>query len=85
MGHRDRIRDIVGEAADRAAGGVADATGKEQVGFEPSVCEGCPQRGDGPLKRCGLCGCPTITNGTLHLSGMVPGDCPRLYEHERRS
>lgn len=81
MGLRDEIRDKIGSAADSAA----SATGKRRVGFEPSVCEGCPHRGNSPVKACGLCGCPTIRNGTLHLSGMVPEGCPRIEEHERKS
>lgn len=64
---------------------LADNTGKKAVGFESSVCEGCPHRGTGPIKPCGLCGCPTIQNGTLDISGMVPEGCPRMAEHERQS
>lgn len=70
----DRIRDRVAE-------GVADRTGKVRGGFDPRVCEGCPYRGDGALKPCQLCGCPTIRNGTLDLSGMTPEGCPRIPEH----
>lgn len=81
MGPKDRIKDAVDSAADS----VADRTEKHRVGFEPSVCQGCPKRGDGPLRACQLCGCPTIRNGTLDMTGMVPDGCPRIREHERRS
>lgn len=73
----DRIRD-------RVADSVADHTDKVSGGMDPRVCEGCPYRGDGALKRCGLCGCPTLPNFPLHQMGVVPTDCPRIPEHQGR-
>lgn len=73
----DEIKDAIGNA-------VADRTDKRRVGFDPAVCEGCPHRGDGRLRRCGLCGCPTLENFPLDKSGMVPEGCPRMAEHESR-
>lgn len=64
---------------------LADVTDKNRTGFVPSVCEGCPKRGDGPMKRCGLCGCPTIKNLGLDQAQMTPNGCLRRLEHERRS
>lgn len=75
--------DFMDEIRDAIADQVADRTGKVQVGFESSVCEGCPHRGEPPLMRCGLCGCPTIEGFPLDRTGMVPEGCPRIPEHER--
>lgn len=83
MGLRDDIKETIDSAVDSATDGVADKTGKKQVGFEPSVCQGCPHRGTAPLYRCGLCGCPTISGAPLDQMGMVPEGCPREVEHER--
>jgi hypothetical protein len=63
---------------------VEELTDHPKVGFNPEVCKGCPHRGGGMLKRCGLCGCPTISNMPMDLSGRPPSDCVRLDEHERR-
>lgn len=78
MGLRDRI----GNAIDSA---LEENTDKEKTGFDPSACEGCPHRGGGALKRCGLCGCPTIEGFPLDKTGMTPRNCPRKEEHARRS
>lgn len=83
MGKRvtDRIRDALSSTKDTAEDELADATGKKQVGFNPDVCRGCPHRGGGALRRCGLCGCPTLNNYPLDKLGMVPEGCPRMEEH----
>lgn len=79
MGLRDRLGNVTNHAA---------------VGFDPDVCEGCPQRGEGECavcgqvncehEACGLCGCPTVSGYPMDLLGMPPDDCLRLEEHERR-
>lgn len=79
----DDIRDAINRATSRADEELAERTGKEQVGFDPDVCVGCVHRGEGTLKRCGLCGCPTIENFPLDQRGMVPEGCPRKLEHQR--
>jgi hypothetical protein len=63
---------------------VEKLTGHPKVGFDPTVCRGCPERGDGVLKRCGLCGCPTTSNFPMDLTGRPPADCLRVDEHEQR-
>lgn len=78
MGAFDSLRDSIEEA-------VADKTGKVQRGFDPEVCKGCPHRGDAPLYRCGLCGCPTLEGFPLDRTEMTPVGCPRIPEHERSS
>lgn len=75
----------ISDLADRAKERAADLTGKRATGFEASVCAGCPHRGGGRLKRCGLCGCPTVERGTLDVAGMTPAQCPRAARHERES
>ena len=81
----DGIRDKIDDAVDSGGDKLADATGKEQRGFEPSVCNGCPHRGSGALRRCGLCGCPTLPNFPMDQTGMVPKDCPRKRQHGEES
>lgn len=72
------------EVKDRVSEAVSDVTGHPKVGFDPEVCLGCPQRGDGPLKPCNLCGCPTIEGMIMDRTGRPPGDCVRLEEHRQR-
>lgn len=74
----DRIKDNVTDS-------LAQKTDKVQVGFEPAVCEGCVHRGGPPLRRCELCGCPTLDGFPLDTTGMVPKGCPRIPAHERES
>lgn len=62
---------------------IEDLTGHPKTGFDPDVCEGCPYRGTGVLKRCQLCGCPTINNSPMDLTGRPPEDCIRLDEHRK--
>lgn len=57
-------------------------TDHPKVGFDPDVCEGCPERGGGVLKRCGLCGCPTISGMPMDRFGRPPKDCIRIEQHE---
>lgn len=85
MGLRDDIRDKMGGAKEGATDSVAEATGKEKTGFDPEVCVGCPKRQQGPMKSCGLCGCPTLPGLLLDKLQMTPEDCVRQSEHERRS
>lgn len=72
MGLWDKITDAFDEKTEKVPGG-----------FDPAVCEGCPHRGDGPLARCDLCGCPTVKNGTLDLSQRTPEGCPREAAHKQ--
>lgn len=85
MGLRDNIRDKIDSAVDGATDEVADRTDKRKTGFNADVCEGCPHRGDPPLQKCGLCGCPTLDGFPLDQMQMTPEGCPRAIEHERRS
>lgn len=77
---RDRIRDTIDGAKDQ----LADRTGKNQTGMVPEVCQGCPYRGDAPMYRCDLCGCPTLEGFPLQQLGMTPEGCPREREHANR-
>jgi hypothetical protein len=57
-------------------------TGHPRVGFDPDVCEGCPERGGGVMKKCGLCGCPTISNMPMDMLDAPPSDCLRIDQHK---
>lgn len=63
---------------------VERLTGHPKVGFTPDVCKGCPERGGGVLRRCGLCGCPTIRGFPMAETGRPPANCRRLNGHERK-
>lgn len=48
-------------------------------GFDPDVCEGCPEKEEGRLfSKCGICGCP-LSN--LSNEEAPPSTCLRLDEH----
>lgn len=79
---RKRIKEAIDGAFERGTDKLAEETGKRKTGFDPSVCEGCPERENGPLKKCGLCGCPTLNNLFLDQGQMTPEGCLRPREHE---
>lgn len=64
-------------------GRIDQTLNKVPGGFDPEVCDGCPEQGDGPLKRCGLCNCPTLRYFLLDMSGRTPEGCLREDEHKR--